>query len=87
MSGLVRFDLAAFKIAQIGRDHPDAVAVVALQIGLEEVAGDDFGLALGAARGGENPAAYAVQLAGIDQQHQSSPRSFCRAATRSSCAG
>ena len=86
-AGLVRLDLAAAEIAQIGRDHADPVAVMALQIGLDEVVGDDLRLALGAAGGGEDPPRRGGQLGGIDQQHQSSPRSCCRAAIRSGWAG
>ena len=78
---------SAAEIAQIGRDHADAVAVVAFQIGLDEMAGDDPGLALGASGRFEDPASDTVQFVGGNLQHQSSPRSSCRAAMRSSCAG
>jgi len=39
---------------QIIRDQADAMAVVTLQIGLDEMVGDDLGFRLGAAGGGED---------------------------------
>ncbi len=49
--------------------------------------GDDLGLLLVAAGGGEDPAGDAGQSGGFDQRHQLSPFSSSRAAMRSLCAG
>jgi hypothetical protein len=86
-AGLVRGGVASRKVAQIGGDHADPVAVMAFQIGFDEVLGDERRLVLGAAGGGEDMARKAGQLVGGDGRHQSSPSSCWRAAMRSACAG
>jgi hypothetical protein len=79
---LVDDRLAAAEVAQIRGDHADAMAVVTLQIGLDEVVGDDFSLRLGAAGGGEDPACHGSQICSRNKRHQDSPNSSSRAAMR-----
>src|SRR5439155_25388057 len=84
---LVDDRLAAAEVAQIGRNHPDAMAVMALQISLDEVIGDDLGLRLGAAGGRKDPARHGGQFVGWNERHQDSPISSSRAAMREGWAG
>jgi hypothetical protein len=79
---LVRLRLAGGEVAQIAGDHADPVAVMPLQIGLDQMAGDDAGLLLAAAAGGEYPVRDAGQLVDGDHWHVMTP--FWRSAWISS---
>jgi hypothetical protein len=62
----VRHDEARLEVPDIGGDHPDAVAVVAGQVRLHEVLGDEVGFGGGAAARFQDRAAHPPQPIGTE---------------------
>ena len=66
---LVRIDPPRFPLGEIGRQHSDAVAVMAGEAGLNEVIGDDTCL-IGRTAGGDQRATRNVSQFGVVQEER-----------------